>query len=146
MANVHHYYFDKFVISTLSTSEREKEWKACLIPYAMILVSGKRICVCKLLYIWHDIFCGSFVSFYLGITIHLNGFDIFHNHYAYHMFYMKVYALNCNCSIQQLWTNQENENSKKIIYISMNTRVIVNNRSKIISFHLWKENKWKILK
>lgn len=77
MANVHHDYFDKFVISTLSTSEREKEWKACLIPYAMILVSGKRICVCKLLYIWHDIFCGSFVSFYLGITIHLMGLTSF---------------------------------------------------------------------
>lgn len=95
MANVHHDYFDKFVISTLSTSEREKEWKTCFntLRYDFnhtVKISRKRIFVCKLLYIWH-IFCGNFVSFYLGITIHLNKFDIFHNDYAYHMFYKNVY-------------------------------------------------------
>lgn len=92
MVNVYYDYFDKFVILMLSISEREKEWKVWLIFYVVILVLGKRICVCKLFYIWYDIFCGSFVFFYLGIIIYLNGFDIFYNYYVYYMFYMKVYV------------------------------------------------------
>lgn len=45
----------------------------------------------------------------------------------------------CNCSIQQLKTNQDKMKMvKKNIHISMNTRVIVYNPSKIISSSLVK--------